>query len=150
MSKWGGRLYIDLWDLESGNKKQILTGHKAEIKRILFIDNNIVKSYSVDGIVCTWNIEKCICIGNEKYQKKDLKKDRDYDIQLLKSGEVIIDSKTKLVGHEKEVIHYEYFPENNLFFSLSLDKVKVVFLILCLYPLALFRRPGVGRAHEAL
>ncbi|WP_301082437.1 NACHT and WD40 repeat domain-containing protein [Thomasclavelia cocleata] len=115
-----------LWDLESGNKKQILTGHKAEIKRILFIDNNIVKSYSVDGIVRTWNIEKCICIGNEKYQKKDLKKDRDYDIQLLKSGEVIIDSKTKLVGHEKEVIHYEYFPENNLFFSLSLDKsIKV-------------------------
>ena len=26
----------------------------------------------------------------------------------------------------------------------------VVFLILCLCPLALFRRPGVGRAHEAL
>lgn len=111
-----------LWDIDKGKSVSVLTGHKSEIKKIEFIDNTFVRSFSADGIVRTWNVEKRICINSEQYEMEILKQNRNLNIDLRKDGKVIIKNKVELIGHKKEVFDYVCIPEQNKFVTLSLDK----------------------------
>ncbi|NBJ03894.1 hypothetical protein D3Z62_28490 [Lachnospiraceae bacterium] len=115
-----------LWDIDKGESRFVLTGHESTIVKIEFINNMIVESFSSDGIIRTWNIEKGICLSITQYNELKVGKNKEPNIALLENGNILLNNGMNLIGHKKKVIDYEILPGKNILLSLSLDKsIKV-------------------------